>query len=204
MSVQYTRGCAVHWGMFSTPRGYHEYSGGYHEYTGGVQYTGGYHDKCGVRSLQIQLNLYGNPTVLNIPWCTHDIPPHSSWYPPVYSWYPPTVLNTPQCSHDIPPVYWTSPVYSIISPWCTQWYPPGVLHTSRCTAQTLCRVDRVQFSFQSPKQCIIQHFKEHKTVLYWVFEDRNDGRPFKLYLPYGSCSVFQFEGLTSFLSSKTP
>ena len=56
--------------------------GGYHEYTGGLQYigghhehTGGYHDKCGGRSLGKQWNLYGNPGVLNIPWCTHDIHP---------------------------------------------------------------------------------------------------------------------------------
>ena len=61
-------GCEVHWGMFSTLGGYHEYTGGcsvqwgdtmstagayhdecggYHEYTGGVQYTG--------VSIQIQL-----------------------------------------------------------------------------------------------------------------------------------------------------
>ena len=44
--------------------------GGYHEY------NRGYHDKCGGRSLGKQLNLYGNPSILNIPWCTHDIPPH--------------------------------------------------------------------------------------------------------------------------------
>ena len=54
-----------------------QYTGGYHEYTG----EGGYHDKCGGRSLGKQLNLYGNPSVLNILRCTHDIPPHSSWYP---------------------------------------------------------------------------------------------------------------------------
>ena len=36
--------------------------------------VGGYHDKCGGRSLGKQLNLYGNPSVLNIPWCIHDIP----------------------------------------------------------------------------------------------------------------------------------
>ena len=35
---------------------------------------GGYHDKCGGRSLGKQLNLYENPSVLNIPQCTHDIP----------------------------------------------------------------------------------------------------------------------------------
>ena len=65
MSVQYTGGCAVHRGMFSTPgvimstvRGYHEYSGGCSVHQGvimstvgdtmstlgDVQYTGGYHE----------------------------------------------------------------------------------------------------------------------------------------------------------------
>ena len=54
--VQYTGGCSVHRGMFSTPGdimstvgdimstlgvfstpgGHHEYTGGYHEYTGGI------------------------------------------------------------------------------------------------------------------------------------------------------------------------
>ena len=39
---------------------------------------GGYHDKCGGRSLGKQLNLYGNPGVLNSVLmissrCTHDI-----------------------------------------------------------------------------------------------------------------------------------
>ena len=48
MSVQYTEGYSVHWGMslstledvMSTP-GVVQYSGGYHEY------TRGYHDECG-------------------------------------------------------------------------------------------------------------------------------------------------------------
>ena len=86
--------------------------GGNHKNTGGVQYTGEYHeynggyDKCGVRSLG---NLYGNPSVLNIPQCTHDISPHSSWYRSAVLMVSPTVLNTPgvlmvspQCTHDIP------------------------------------------------------------------------------------------------------
>ena len=37
----------------------------------------------------------------------------------------------------------------------------------------------------------------HKTELYWVFEDRNDVRPsnyHREYSPYGSYSLFQFEG----------
>ena len=63
--VQYNGGCSVHRGdIMSTVGGYYEY-------------TGGYHDKCGERSLGKQLNLYGNPSVLNIPQCTE--------YPPVYS-----------------------------------------------------------------------------------------------------------------------
>ena len=76
-----------------------QYIGGYHEYTGGVQYAGGdimstpggSHDKCGGRSLGKQLNSYGNPSVLNIPRCTHDIP-H-------------THHGITQCTHGIPPVY---------------------------------------------------------------------------------------------------
>ena len=50
---------------------------------------GGNHDKCGGRSLGKQLNLYGNPSVLNISRCTHDIPqctehPLAYCTPPVY------------------------------------------------------------------------------------------------------------------------
>ena len=109
--------------------------GGYHEYTGDImstlgslstpgapgapggyhEYTRGYHDKHGTMSLGKQLNLFGNPSVLNIPHCTHDISPHSSWYPsgvimisptrimvsPVYSWYCP-VYWTPQCTRGVP------------------------------------------------------------------------------------------------------
>ena len=54
--VQYNRGCSVHWvDIMST--------------------MGGYHDRRGGRSSGKQLNLYGNPSVLNIPRCTHDVPP---------------------------------------------------------------------------------------------------------------------------------
>ena len=98
MSVQYAGGPTVQQGMFSTlgdimstvgdivsTLGDVQYTGGYHEY------TGGYHDKCGRRSLEKQLILYGNLSVLNIPWCTHDIP-H-------------THHGIPQCTHGILPVY---------------------------------------------------------------------------------------------------
>ena len=47
------------------------------QYTGGYHESRGYHDKCGRRSLRKQLNLCGNPSVLNIPQCTE--------HPPVYS-----------------------------------------------------------------------------------------------------------------------
>ena len=36
--------------------------------------------------------------VLNIPRCTHGIPP-------MYSWYPSDVLNIPQCTHGIPHIH---------------------------------------------------------------------------------------------------
>ena len=52
---------------------------------------GGYDDKCGGKSLGKQLNLYGNPIVLNIPGCPHDIPQ--------------TQHGIPQCTHGISPVY---------------------------------------------------------------------------------------------------
>ena len=38
-----------------------------------------------IRSLRKQLNLYGNPSVLNIPQCTHDISPQCTEHPPVHS-----------------------------------------------------------------------------------------------------------------------
>ena len=56
---------------------------------------GGYHDKCGDRSEGKQLNLYGKPSILDIPQCAYDIPQHSS------SWHHSGVLNTPRCTHDI-------------------------------------------------------------------------------------------------------
>ena len=131
------RGCAVQWGLFSTPGRYHEYTGGYHEY------TGGYHEKYGGRSLGKQLNLSGNPSVLNILWCTHDIPhthhgifqcthgipqctppPHTSWYSPSVLMISSSALNTPWCTHDIPSVLNTPPPseYNYI-PQCTE-HPP--------------------------------------------------------------------------------
>ena len=72
--------------------------------------------------------------LLNIPRCTHDIPP-------MYSWYPPDVLMiSPRCTHGIPPMYWTPPDVLMVSLRCTEhppmysWYPPDVLMVSpRCT-----------------------------------------------------------------------
>ena len=55
---------------------------------------GGYHDKCEGRSFGKHLNLYGNPSVLNIPRSTHDIPhthhgiPQCTEHPSVYSMNP--------------------------------------------------------------------------------------------------------------------
>ena len=66
---EYTGGCSVHWG-------YHEYIRGYHGYIGGcsvhrrdiMMHVGEQLDK--VLSISIE-----NSNVLNIPRCTHDIPP---------------------------------------------------------------------------------------------------------------------------------
>ena len=78
---------------------------GYHEY------IGGYHDKCGGRSLEKQLNLYETPAVLNIPQCTHDHRPTLIMVSPGLLMISPSVLNILQCTE----------------------HP-------QCTAQALCRV----------------------------------------------------------------
>ena len=91
MRVQYTGGCAVHRGMFSTPGGIMSTVWDIMSTLGDNEYTGGYHDKCGVRSLGKQLNLYRNLGVLNTPRCTHDIPhihhdiPQCTEHPLVYA-----------------------------------------------------------------------------------------------------------------------
>ena len=78
---EYIGGCSVHRrDTMSTSgdvsEGYHEYIGGYHEYIGGCSvhrrdimiHVGEQLDK--ILSISIE-----NPDVLNIPQCTHDIPP---------------------------------------------------------------------------------------------------------------------------------
>ena len=81
--------CSAHRGMFSTlgggvlctSGGYHEYIGEYHEYIGGIPWF------IWRSKVDKNLSFIENPDVLNIPQCTHDIPPHASWYSP-------DVLNT--------------------------------------------------------------------------------------------------------------
>ena len=96
-------------------------SGGYHEYIG----------ECSVHPRDIMIHVgeqldkilsisIENSDVLNIPRCTHDIPPNVLMISPnvlmisprcthgifpMYSWYPPDVLNIPRCTHGIPPMY---------------------------------------------------------------------------------------------------
>ena len=122
MSVQYIETCSVHWGIsLSTPRDV-QYTRGISLSTLGTfstlgditEYIGGYHDKCGGRSMGKQLNLYGNPSVLNSPRCTHDIPHTHNNITPLY-WNPRCTHDIPQCTH----VY--SPPPSVLT-------PPGVLH----------------------------------------------------------------------------
>ena len=92
--------------------GYHENIGGYHEYIGGCSVHRGdimmhVGEQVGEK-LSISIE---NPDVLNIPQCTHDIPPDvlmisprcTHDIPPMYSWYPPDVLMvSPHIHHDIP------------------------------------------------------------------------------------------------------
>ena len=152
---EYIGGCSVHrgvswwtWGIpwvhrrdtMSTSEGYHEYIGGCSVHQRDIMtHVGEQLDK--ILSISIE-----NSDVLNIPWCTHDIP-QCTEHPPMYSWYPPDVLMVslqctehPRCTHGIPPMYWTSPDVLMVSLRCTEhppmysWYPPDVLMVSpRCT-----------------------------------------------------------------------
>ena len=157
MCVQYIGGCSVHWGMFSTSGGV-QYIGGYHEHIGGCSvhrrdimiHVGEQLDK--ILSISIE-----DSDVLNIPRCTHDIPPMYSWYPPMYSWYPPNVLMVyprctehPRCTHDILR--------------CTHGIP-------RCTEHPRCTHDILRCTHGIP-QCThgIPRCTEH-SPMYWTAPD---------------------------------
>ena len=82
MCVQYIGGCSVHRGVFSTSGGV-QYIGGCSVHRGVFSTSGGYHEYIGGDIMihvgeQVGENLsisIENPNVLNIPRCTHDIPP---------------------------------------------------------------------------------------------------------------------------------
>ena len=104
-----------------------------------------------------------NPNVLNIPQCSHEIPPmyswypsdvlmvsplHASWYPPwctehppMYLWYLPNVLMiSPNvlmislwCTHGIPQCTEHPPMYSWYPPYMHHDIPPDVLNIPQCT-----------------------------------------------------------------------
>ena len=75
--------------IMSTSGGFHDECGGYHEYIGGcsihqraaMSTSGGYHEyegyqcTCGEQLDKILSISIENSDVLNIPRCTHDIPP---------------------------------------------------------------------------------------------------------------------------------
>ena len=142
MCIQYIGGCSVHRGMFSTSGGYHEYIWGYHEY----MYIGGYNEYIGgcsvhwgmfsTSAFSIEIERFLPtcslqcimifPDVLNIPRCTHDVPP-----PPHMHYDIPDVLIIPRCTHDIPRYTHGIPQCTHGIPRCTHgilpmysWYPP--------------------------------------------------------------------------------
>ena len=144
--------CSVHRGdIMSTSGGYHEYIGGcsvhrgIHEYIGGIPLvhrgdimstSGGYHEcirGCSVHRRDIMIHVgeqldkilsisIENSDVLNIPRCTHGIPPNVSLYPP-------DVMNIPRCTHDIPPDVLMVSLRCTEHPPMYSWYPPDVLNT---------------------------------------------------------------------------
>ena len=140
MSVQYTGGCVVHQGMFST-LGVFSALGGYHEHTGGwsVQWgipwvlrggtmmsvgditstPGGYYDECDDQCGGISWVHWGMFSTLG--------------FPHKFSCFP---KDLPHIYHDI---HIRNPYEKSIKRQKTTktpgvpWYPPGVLNTPQCT-----------------------------------------------------------------------
>ena len=118
---EYIGGCSVHRGdTMST-------SGDIMSTSGDVQYIGGYSvhremfstskfsieierilSSCSLTCIMIPSD------VLNIPRCTHDIPPMYSWYPSDVLNIPDVLMVSPHIHHDIPPDV------LMISPRCTE------------------------------------------------------------------------------------
>ena len=120
----------VHRGMFST-------SEGYHKYIGGISWV---HRGCSVHRRDIMIHVgepldkilsisIENSDVLNIPWCTHDIPLIYSWYPPNVLMVSPRCTEHPPCTHGIPHMYHDIPRCTEHPPMYS-WYPPDVLMLS--------------------------------------------------------------------------
>ena len=86
---EYIVGCSVHRrDTMSTSGGYHQYIGGCSVHRRDIMiHVGEELDK--ILSISIE-----NFDVLNIPRCTHDIPP-------MYSWYPPTCIISPRCTEHL-------------------------------------------------------------------------------------------------------
>ena len=106
MSVQYTGGCAVRRGMFST-LGDVQYTGGFTEYTGGCSVYWGIswvRRGCSVHwgiswVHQGVFSTLGFPHKFNR--FPNDLPPHLSWYPRC-THDTPQCTEYPHCTHDIP------------------------------------------------------------------------------------------------------
>ena len=150
-------------GMFSTSEGYHEYIGGYHEYIGGCSvhrrdimiHVGEQLDK--ILSISIE-----NSDVLNIPRCTHDIPPMYSWYPPMYSWYPPMYWTSPDVIMVSPDVLMVS-LQSTEHPPMYSWYPSDVLNTPRCTHDI-----PPMYSWYPPDVLMVSPWCTEHPPMYWT------------------------------------
>ena len=95
------RGCAVQWGMFSTPRGYHEYNRGGSVHWGDIMINAGEGHWDKNKWICMETPVYWtSPGVLIIsPQCTE--------HPPGYSVISPSVLNILWCTAH-PPVYCTN------------------------------------------------------------------------------------------------
>ena len=81
MSVQYTRGCSVHWGF----------------HTNSIVFQWPFPTFIVISPMTFPHIYRDIPHDLS-PYLSCYFPPVYSWYLPLYSWYPSSVLNIPRCT----------------------------------------------------------------------------------------------------------
>ena len=141
MCVQYIGGhsvnrrCSLHRGVFSTLGEIMSTLGVFITLEGTMSASGkgGYHEYIGGCSV----NWGTSWCMWGIPWVHWGMFSTSGYHEYIWGYHEYIwvfIRNwkdlsscSPTCPHDVPLMYWTSPLYSWYSPWCTHDIPPDVL-----------------------------------------------------------------------------